>query len=1185
MGHTVLKAAAAVAIAALFTGAAATASYAASPGKEVTPPTPAASPNGISGGLLAAAPAATTAGGAAGLAPTKPAKGKRLNAHSTAAKKYAAHLQKRQKDVAAEAGVTAKTSYQVTLNGFSAKLTAAQAAKLAGTKGVKLVYPDDIFHPDAESSTSFLGLEGQNGVWNSVGGVANAGKGVVVGVIDTGIAPENPSFAGAPLGTTASDTTPYLDGNQVVYKKADGNTFRSTRVSGQQWDAGDYSTKIIGAQYFSAGATAAGFDFQYDYLSPRDGAGHGSHTASTAAGNNGVDATVSGVDFGAISGVAPAAKIAAYKVCYDGPDPSVNTDDICAGSDILDAIDAAVNDGVDVINFSIGGGAATSIFGPEDYAFFAAAAAGVFVSASAGNDGPDPSTADHASPWYTTVAASTIPTYEGTLNFPGFSHAGPGVSIPFGQTITGPSIYAGDAGLSGATTPNLCLAGSLDPSKVAGHIVVCDRGSNARVDKSAEVKRAGGIGMILVNVTPNSLDNDFHTVPTIHMADTYRAAILAYVQGGADREVSLVGANVSPDVTPVPQVAGFSSRGPMHAGGEDVLKPDITAPGVAILAATNNPQGSDPTWGFLSGTSMAAPHIAGLAALYLGVHPTATPSEIKSAMMTTAYDTKDANGATFTDPFSQGAGHVNPPKFLNPGLLYLNGPSDWAAYVQGTGEADFGVTAIDPSDLNLASIAIGTLSKPQTVTRTVTATKAGTYTASISGLAGVTATVSPSTFTIAAGATQKFTVTFTKTTAAVETYATGFLTWTSGSTTVRSPIAVQPVTADAPASVSGQGVSGSIPVKITSGITGNMALGVSGLAPITLLSDPDNPVTGHSGDQNSGDSAGDVWWEVTVPAGTKLSQFTLDTANADGNDLDLFVYHMANATQYDRSWQSATSSPDEQVTIDSPPAGTYRIQVNLYSVPNPTTWDMTYANVAPGGSLTATPNPLPVTQNHEATYTLNWSGLTPNQKYLGLVTYGDSTVRTLVNVAAGATPPAAVVAPTISGDPKVGKTLKATAGSWNPNNVTVAYQWLRNGQPIANATKQTYTVVKADAGTTLSVRVTATAAGNVNKGTAVSNGLFVKYPSNLTVTMNRYTGTSSQAYAVTVAVTPSGGPAATGPVTVYVGARKYTATLSAGKATIALPTQKRGIHIVVATYGGSATVDASVGISGFIVLR
>ena len=623
----------------------------------------------------------------------------------------------------------------------------------------------------------------------------------------------------------------------------------------------------------------------------------------------------------------------------------------------------------------------------------------------------------------------------------------------------------------------------------------------------------------------------------------------------------------------------------MHAGGEDVLKPDITAPGVAILAATNNPQGSAPTWGFLSGTSMSAPHIAGLAALYFGVHPAASPSEIKSAMMTTAYDTKDANGATFTDPFSQGAGQVDPPKFLDPGLLYLNGPADWAAYVQGTGEADFGVTAIDPSDLNLASIAIGTLSKPQTVTRTVTATQAGTYTASISGLAGINATVSPSTFTVAAGATQKFTVTFTKTTAAVEQYATGFLTWTSGSTTVRSPIAVQPVTADAPASVTGQGITGSIPVKITSGITGNMALGVSGLAPITLLSDPANPVPGHSGDQNSGDAAGDVLWQVTVPAGTKLSQFTLDTTNADGNDLDLFVYHMANATQYDRVWQSATGSADEQVTIDSPPAGTYLIQVNLYSVPNATTFDMTYANVAPGGSLTATPNPLPVTQNQDATYTLKWSGLTPNQKYLGLVTYGDSTVRTIVTVDAGATPPTATVAPVISGDPKVGKTLKATPGTWNPKQVTVAYQWLRNGQPIANATKQSYTVAKADVGTKLSVRVTATATGNLNKGTAVSNELFVKYPSNLKVTMNRYLGTSSQAYSVTVAVTPSGGPAATGTATVLVDTKRYTATLAGGKATIALPAQKRGIHIVVATYGGSATVDASVGITGFIVLR
>ncbi len=162
----------------------------------------------------------------------------------------------------------------------------------------------------------------------------------------------------------------------MVFTKGDGGTFRSTRVTAQDWDFDDYSTKLIGAKYFSAGAKAAGFDFQYDFLSPRDGDGHGSHTASTAAGNNGVAATVEGIDFGAISGVAPAAKVAMYKACYDGPDPLVTDDDICALSDLLAAIDAATDDGVDVINYSIGGGAATTVLSSDDLAFLYAAAAG-----------------------------------------------------------------------------------------------------------------------------------------------------------------------------------------------------------------------------------------------------------------------------------------------------------------------------------------------------------------------------------------------------------------------------------------------------------------------------------------------------------------------------------------------------------------------------------------------------------------------------------------------------------------------------------------------------------------------------------------------------------------------------------------------------------------------------------------
>src|SRR5690606_8674865 len=143
----------------------------------------------------------------------------------------------------------------------------------------------------------------------------------------------------------------------------------------------------------------------------------------------------------------------------------------------------------------------------------------------------------------------------------------------------------------------------------------------------------------------------------------HREAVLAYVQGGVDRPITLTGENTTGEVTPVPQIAGFSSRGPMQADGSDVMKPDIAAPGVAILAATNNARKDKPTFGILSGTSMAAPHIAGLGALYLGKRPTATPGEVKSAMMTTAYDTVNADGSKNTDPFQQGAGQVDPTRF------------------------------------------------------------------------------------------------------------------------------------------------------------------------------------------------------------------------------------------------------------------------------------------------------------------------------------------------------------------------------------------------------------------------------------------------------------------------------------------------------------------------------------------
>ncbi|WP_052193447.1 S8 family peptidase [Microbacterium sp. ZOR0019] len=1017
--------AAATTLATLFIASTATTGFAAT--EEVTHPVPVAGTPGHYIVVMKADPLATYEGDVKGLKATKPAEGEQLETQSQDSQRYVKHLESEQTDLVSDIGVTPDTTYQVVLNGFSADLSGEQVDALRASKDVLGVYPDEIRHPDAQTSTDFLGLgddrKGRGGVWQQTGGVDKAGEGVVVGVIDTGIAPEHPSFDGKKLKKQKKQhdrhkgKQPYTDGKYVYFDKSDGGQFQSAMVEAQDWDKRDYSSKLIGGQYFYAGAEAAGFDFQYDYLSPRDGDGHGSHTASTAAGNFKVKASIEDVDFGTVSGVAPGAKVAAYKACYVGPDPAVTTDDICALSDLVAAIDQAVADGVDVINYSIGGGAASTVMAPEDLAFFNAAAAGVFVATSAGNDGPDPVTADHASPWYTTVAASTIPTWEGTVQFDGFEQAGASVSVPFGESVTGPSIAAVDAGAAGAVDAQLCLPGTLDPAKVAGHIVVCDRGSNARAEKSQVVKDAGGIGMVLVNVPggADSLDNDFHAVPTVHLNAEYREAVLAYVQGGVDRPITLVGENTTGVTTPTPQIAGFSSRGPMLADGSDVLKPDVAAPGVAILAATNNAPGEKPTFGILSGTSMASPHVAGLGALYLGEHPKATPAEIRSAMMTTAYDTVLPDGSKNTNPFEQGAGQVDATRYLNPGLLYLNGVKDWAAFLDGKGLSDFpGIDPIDGSDLNQASISIGSLASAQTVTRSVTSTQKGTFTAKAS-VPGVHVKVTPSQLTFdKPGQTKTFTVTFDNTDAPVEQWATGTLTWTSKKNTVRSPIAVFPVTADAPAEVTGTGADGSTAVEITPGLDGDLALDLSGLTAFDLLSDPDNPVEGHSGDENSGDANKDVAWIVDVPEGTTLSRFDLDSSDDDGSDLDLTVYRVVSPDdlRYYERWQSATGSADEQVTLPAPTAGTYLVVANMYSTTGPMTWDMTYANVQPGGdgAFAATPNPIAAVRGEKTSYELSWTGLTAGTRYLGLVRYGDSEVRTVVTVTvpAGEAPDAEV---------------------------------------------------------------------------------------------------------------------------------------------------------------------------------
>ncbi|WP_213813859.1 S8 family peptidase [Glaciihabitans sp. dw_435] len=933
------------------------------------------------------APVATYDGGVKSYAATRATPGKSLVTRSKKVSSYASYLSTEQKDVATDVGAKIVSSYTLATNGFTGTFTARQALELSRDNRVVSVVKDELLHVTAaEPSTDFLGLSGDDGLWASLGGVDAAGDGIVIGDIDTGIAPENPSFAGDPLGTVAGDA-PYLDGSATVYNKSDGTQFRGVCTTGEQFTAADCSTKIIGTRYFidNFGLDSIKGAADGEYVSPRDGAGHGSHTASTAAGNAGVSASVGGKKFGTISGVAPAAKLAIYKVCWTGIDG-----DGCSTGDLVAAIDAAVADGVDIINFSIGGGQAQSTVSVTDQAFLNAAAAGIFVSASAGNDGPKASTADNASPWITTVAASTIPSYDATVTAAdGQTFLGGSITLPETGKISGKLVAGRLTGVAGATQPELCGTGTLDPAQVTGAIVLCERGVNDRVAKSAEVKRAGGIGMILVNPADDSIDLDEHSVPTIHLnADSF-AKIREYAANPAAR-VTFENGNTSdkPDVA-TPQVAGFSSRGPILADGGDMLKPDIAAPGVAILADGPNAAGATPTYEFMSGTSMAAPHITGLAALYLSKDPLATPAEIKSAMMTTAYNTITAGGDPDEDPFAQGAGNVDPTKFLAPGLLYLNDIDDWKGYVESLGQIEFGVEPLDGTELNLASISIGSLAGTETVTRTVTSTQAGTFTAQPVTMAGVDVTVSPATMTFgAAGETKSYTVRFDRTDAAIDEFTTGYLRWTSGDVVVTSPLAVRPEMLSVPADVTGTGNTGSATIPVLAGETTDVDISSVGLAKGEVL----RGVAHADGSTQS--------YVVDVPEGTTLTRIDLNTDDETA-DLDMHVYEIWPYGGTFLSNAAESGAADERVDMSNPDVAKYIIDVTAVSGTGDLGFSLSTYNLGASGAgdFAVDPSTLSMTLGDDASVSASWKGLDAGSSYLGKVSFGDSGQSTYVTVA------------------------------------------------------------------------------------------------------------------------------------------------------------------------------------------
>ncbi len=924
-----------------------------------------------------------------GLDATQPAEGQRVNVNSNSARQYQRYLEKTHATSLEAAGASSNqqvNTYTVALNGYSALLTEDQAREIEAQPGVRMVMEDEMRQVQTDSSPDFLGLSGPRGAWNH----GFTGEGVVVGVIDTGIWPEHPSFA---------DDGSYAAAPITIGECDFGNT-------GHHSDDAAFAcnNKLIGARQMLATYRAVIGAASYEFDSARDDNGHGTHTASTAAGNAGVAASVLGVPRGVVSGIAPRAHVVAYKGLGDLGGFS---------SDLAAAIDQAAADGVDVINYSIGGGA--SFGGADDVAFLFAANDGVFVATSAGNSGPGADTVGGPGnvPWLTTVGASTQ-----SRSFLGSASSSDGWEYP-GVSITGGTaelqlVDAADHG------DELCNPGALD-SGVAGKIVLCKRGAIARVAKSLAVFQAGGAGMILYNANDGqSQVSDSHWVPSVHTNNTDGVVIKAYIASEGAGAVAQVNGGTATFVD-APNMAGFSSRGPIGiTGGEDLVKPDITAPGVQILAgASPIHSGADPQgelFQAIAGTSMSSPHIAGIFALIKQAHPDWSPAMAKSALMTTSYqDVMKEDGATPADPFDMGAGHVDvggPAQngsAFRPGLVYDAGLFEYVGFTCGAnlgvftpGSCDFveseGVP-MDPSDLNLPSIGVGELAGSQTVIRTVTSVGPGRvrrlYEVSVDAPAGIDVTVSPSSFYIRNGETLTYEVTFTANSGAVlNEYAFGSLTWThdrpgrASDFVVYSPIAVRPTLFGAPAAIGGSGEASSASFDVNFGYTGDYTAATHGLEAATVIADnvvqdPDQTFDQYDGysDAHSFALSGAAYLRVAIPP---------EAVPSSSVDLDVFVADPSGTIVA----ASTLGGTDEVVNIASPADGTWTVYVHGWQTAGADTDYTMYAwviSATPGGNMSVDSAPAAAVIGTSGTVDVSWSGATAGEWHLGAVSHSDAS--------------------------------------------------------------------------------------------------------------------------------------------------------------------------------------------------
>ncbi|KAF7037681.1 hypothetical protein CFC21_048009 [Triticum aestivum] len=684
-----------------------------------------------------------------------------------------------------EARASLLYSYKHSLNGFAALLSDDQATKLSErTEVVSAFRSDGKWSPHTTRSWEFVGLEeGLSKGWLPSG--AHAGENVIVGTLDSGIWPESRSFGDEGLGPVPARWKGVCQG---------GDSFNSSSCN----------RKVIGARYY-----LKAYEAQHGRLnttnacrSPRDHDGHGTHTASTVAGRAvpGV-AALGGFAAGTASGGAPLARLAIYKVCWPIPGPNPSIENTCFDADMLAAMDDAVGDGVDVMSVSIL---------PDDgiaVGALHAARRGLVVVCSGGNSGPAPATVSNLAPWVLTVGASSI---DRSFNSP--IRLGNGMVI-MGQTVTPyqlPAnrtyrmVYAAHAVVPGtlANVTNQCLPNSLSPQKVrAKSWSGGRRGDCAR--QPADVRQRGARRRARAPGN-GSLHGRRRHHPQLYI--NYSTNPAAYLE----RSRTVV------DVKPSPVMAQFSSRGP-NVLEPSILKPDVTAPGLNILAAWS--EASSPTkldgdnrvvkYNIISGTSMSCPHVSAIAVLLKCAHPEWSAAAIRSAIMTTA-TTNNAEGGPITNadgtaagPMDYGSGHIRPKHAMDPGLVYDASFQDYLLYACASGGAQLDrsfpcpASPPRPHELNYPSVAIHGLNGSTTVHRTVTnvGEHGAHYSVAVVEPMGFSVKVSPTSLAFArTGEKKTFTIkiaaTGKKSRRMKRKYLAGSYTWSDGVHAVRSPVVV-----------------------------------------------------------------------------------------------------------------------------------------------------------------------------------------------------------------------------------------------------------------------------------------------------------------------------------------------------------------------------------------------------------